>query len=203
MKKLLSILLALLMLSFMLFACDKKEADNNESSSNLNEDTSTQGSLNDEKAPLNPEDLYQVINLGDDFWVTENILSKRIYKSYDELTSEIDESILKANNVSEELFNENYILYLNATNLSDAFRYGFSAFLVGYSDLVYEDGVIYMNVYGENSGEVFIDVISYHHHLVVIPKDEIPENINEENPYLRFTYITFDTRPLDSFYYMP
>ena len=199
------ILLILLILTTFLFAtsCDKKEADNNESSSNLNEDTSTQGSLNDEKAPLNPEDLYQVINLGDDFWVTENILSKRIYKSYDELTSEIDESILKANNVSEELFNENYILYLNATNLSDAFRYGFSAFLVGYSDLVYEDGVIYMNVYGENSGELFIDVISYHHHLVVIPKDEIPEDINEENPYLRFTYITFDTRPLDSFYYMP
>ena len=202
MKKL---VLILLILTTFLFAtsCDKKEADNNESSSNLNEDTSTQGSLNDEKAPLNPEDLYQVINLGDDFWVTENILSKRIYKSYDELTSEIDESILKANNVSEELFNENYILYLNATNLSDAFRYGFSAFLVGYSDLVYEDGVIYMNVYGENSGELFIDVISYHHHLVVIPKDEIPEDINEENPYLRFTYITFDTRPLDSFYYMP
>ena len=202
MKKLVLILLILMTFLFVT-SCDKKEADNNESSSNLNEDTSTQGSLNDEKAPLNPEDLYQVINLGDDFWVTENILSKRIYKSYDELTSEIDESILKANNVSEELFNENYILYLNATNLSDAFRYGFSAFLVGYSDLVYEDGVIYMNVYGENSGELFIDVISYHHHLVVIPKDEIPENINEENPYLRFTYITFDTRPLDSFYYMP
>ena len=202
MKKLVLILLILMTFLFVT-SCDKKEADNNESSSSLNEDTSTQGSLNDEKAPLNPEDLYQVINLGDDFWVTENILSKRIYKSYDELTSEIDESILKANNVSEELFNENYILYLNATNLSDAFRYGFSAFLVGYSDLVYEDGVIYMNVYGENSGEEYIQVISYHHHLVVIPKDEIPENINEENPYLRFTYITFDKRPLDSFYYMP
>ena len=199
MKKLVLILLILTTFLFVT-SCDKKEADNNESSSSLNEDTSTQGSLNDEKAPLNHEDLYQVINLGDDFWVTENILSKRIYKSYDELTSEIDESILKANNVSEELFNENYILYLNATNLSDAFRYGFSAFLVGYSDLVYEDGAIYMNVYGENSGELFIDVISYHHHLVVIPKDEIPENINEENPYLRFTYITFDTRPLNSFY---
>ena len=199
MKKILLILLILMTFLFVT-SCDKKEADNNESSSSLNEDTSTQGSLNDEKAPLNHEDLYQVINLGDDFWVTENILSKRIYKSYDELTSEIDESILKANNVSEELFNENYILYLNATNLSDAFRYGFSAFLVGYSDLVYEDGAIYMNVYGENSGELFIDVISYHHHLVVIPKDEIPENINEENPYLRFTYITFDTRPLNSFY---